>query len=151
MGTILFVCTGNYYRSRFAELLFNHLAAEAGLGWRADSRGTGLTVRNVGPISPHAVRGLEAVGIGCGDGARHPLPLTAPELLGADLVVAMSAAEHRAPLERLGRPACAVEYWEVGDVGVLEPAPALAEIGRRVRLLVGQLRAGASAEPPGPG
>ncbi len=36
---LLFLCTGNYYRSRFAELLFNHLAAQVGLDWRADSRG----------------------------------------------------------------------------------------------------------------
>ena len=26
MPTVLFLCTGNYYRSRFAEILFNHLA-----------------------------------------------------------------------------------------------------------------------------
>jgi protein-tyrosine phosphatase len=28
---MLFLCTGNYYRSRFAELLFNHLAKQRGL------------------------------------------------------------------------------------------------------------------------
>ena len=36
---VLFVCTGNYYRSRFAEAVFNHLAAARGLPWRAVSRG----------------------------------------------------------------------------------------------------------------
>ena len=36
---LLFLCTGNYYRSRFAELLFNALAREAGLSWIASSRG----------------------------------------------------------------------------------------------------------------
>ena len=37
--TVLFLCTGNYYRSRFAEMLFNHLAVESQLNWKADSRG----------------------------------------------------------------------------------------------------------------
>ena len=36
---VLFLCTGNYYRSRFAEILFNQLAPTRGLNWRADSRG----------------------------------------------------------------------------------------------------------------
>jgi protein-tyrosine-phosphatase len=34
---VLFLCTGNYYRSRYAEELFNHLARAEGLGWRAFS------------------------------------------------------------------------------------------------------------------
>jgi hypothetical protein len=38
---MLFLCTGNYYRSRFAELLFNHLAKQRGLDWQATSRGLG--------------------------------------------------------------------------------------------------------------
>ena len=29
--TILFLCTGNYYRSRFAEILFNSVAGRMGL------------------------------------------------------------------------------------------------------------------------
>ena len=31
--TILFLCTGNYYRSRFAEVLFNSVAGKMGLPW----------------------------------------------------------------------------------------------------------------------
>src|SRR6185369_2827587 len=36
---VLFLCSGNYYRSRFAELFFNHLPAAEGLSYRADSAG----------------------------------------------------------------------------------------------------------------
>ena len=35
---VLFLCTGNYYRSRYAEEIFNHQAGRDGLGWRAFSR-----------------------------------------------------------------------------------------------------------------
>ena len=36
---VLFLCTCNYYRSRFAEIVFNHKARKAGLDWQATSRG----------------------------------------------------------------------------------------------------------------
>jgi protein-tyrosine phosphatase len=51
---VLFLCTGNYYRSRFAEELFNHEAERASLPWIAQSRGLALErgTNNVGPIAP---------------------------------------------------------------------------------------------------
>ena len=39
MKQVLFLCSANYYRSRFAEHLFNWLAPQLGLDWRADSMG----------------------------------------------------------------------------------------------------------------
>jgi len=41
---VLFLCTGNYYRSRYAEELFNHLARAEGLSWRAISRGAAFAL-----------------------------------------------------------------------------------------------------------
>ena len=51
--TILFLCTGNYYRSRLAEVLFNSVAGKMGLPWQASSRGLALErgVNNVGPMA----------------------------------------------------------------------------------------------------
>ena len=34
---VLFLCTGNYYRSRLAEELFNQRAHQLGLHWHASS------------------------------------------------------------------------------------------------------------------
>jgi translation initiation factor 1 len=36
--TVLFLCTGNYYRSRFAEVLFNSVARKMGLPWEVVAR-----------------------------------------------------------------------------------------------------------------
>jgi protein-tyrosine phosphatase len=38
MKSVLFLCTGNYYPSRFAEELFNDGAAHSGPDWQAQSR-----------------------------------------------------------------------------------------------------------------
>jgi protein-tyrosine-phosphatase len=56
--TVLFLCTGNYYRSRFAEILFNSVAAPMGLPWRASSRGLAIErgVNNIGPMSISAIK-----------------------------------------------------------------------------------------------
>jgi protein-tyrosine phosphatase len=40
--TVLFLCTGNYYRSRNAEVLFNSVAGKMSLPWKASSRGLAL-------------------------------------------------------------------------------------------------------------
>ena len=73
---ILFLCTGNYYRSRYAEELFNYHAKNAGLDWRAFSRG--LAERgspdNVGPMSPFALDALRAAQSCASDGVgTHPV------------------------------------------------------------------------------
>ena len=54
---VLFLCTGNYYRSRFAEELFNFFAKGEGIAWRAFSRGLAErgSPENVGPISQFAL------------------------------------------------------------------------------------------------
>jgi protein-tyrosine-phosphatase len=92
---VLFVCTGNYYRSRFAELLFNSSARRERLGWQTISRGLELNVQNVGPISPHVCSGLRARGVELEyAGLRSPLPLALGDLLSADRVVALKRDEH---------------------------------------------------------
>ena len=86
--TVLFLCTGNYYRSRFAEVLFNSVAGKMGLPWRASSRGLALErgVNNVGPMAASAVKALEAMGVRAGDAfARLPAQVTADDLEGAAL------------------------------------------------------------------
>ena len=143
MKQLLFVCTGNYYRSRFAEILFNAGAARRGLAWRATSRGTdvdGAGKWNVGPISVHAREALEARGVPLDPALRMPMSLTADDLAGADLVVAVCEAEHR-PLLARTIPAWAkrVTYWRVEDLHLTPADEALAALEGEVRRLIDQL------------
>src|SRR6201996_1977105 len=93
---ILFLCTGNYYRSRFAEELFNHLAKDAGLDWTATRSGLALEVGcNIGPISRHAAQALSSRGVTAAGAERMPRQVCEQELTDADLVVALKEVEHR--------------------------------------------------------
>ena len=117
--TVLFLCTGNYYRSRFAEVLFNSVADKMGLPWRASSRGLALErgVNNVGPMEITAITALEARGIrGVADLARFPIQVTKDDLETASWIVAMKEAEHLSLLqERFPAWTENVEFWNVDD------------------------------------
>src|SRR5580700_8271058 len=95
--TVLFLCTGNYYRSRFAEILFNSVAGKMGLPWQASSRGLALErgVNNVGPMAVEAITALEALGVRAADAVtRLPAQVTTDDLERADRVVALKQDEH---------------------------------------------------------
>src|SRR5438045_2493655 len=138
---VLFLCTGNYYRSRFAEVLFNSVAGKMGLPWRASSRGLALErgVNNVGPMAVEAITALETLGVRATDAlTRLPAQATAEDLEAADRVVALKQDEHLPLLqERFPTWAEKAEFWHVDD------APeALALIEQEVMGLVARILGG---------
>ncbi|HMC88628.1 MAG TPA: low molecular weight phosphatase family protein [Gemmataceae bacterium] len=141
-STVLFLCTGNYYRSRFAEHYFNALAATAGLAWRAVSRGLRLNPNNPGPISRQAVRWLGEGGIVIAEPGRFPMAVAESDLHAADLVVALKETEHRPLLEALF-PRCAdrVHYWCIHDLDCATPEEALPALASRIEELIRELAA----------
>src|SRR5437588_8928181 len=114
---ILFLCTGNYYRSRLAEIFFNWQAQLRGLLWRAESRGLALDGCNYGPISRHTLSRLKEQGIAADDDPRFPLQVKELDLAAADHIIAVKEAEHRPMLEaRFPAWRNRVEYWHVHDL-----------------------------------
>lgn len=115
--TVVFICTANYYRSRFSEHFFNALAEERGLRWRATSRGLKTwMVSNEGPVSDLTAYRLTARGIPF-DCERFPMQLTEADLENADLVIAVKEAEHRAMMEeQFPEWTDRIEYWAVDDL-----------------------------------
>ncbi len=126
MNRILFLCSGNYYRSRFAEELFNFKARAASSNWSADSRGLRLNTNNVGPISEVALRRMEMLGVQPLNGHRYPKSVNDTDFENSALVIAMSREEHY-PLMRKLFPAYAehIDYWDVGDTDEMPPDAAL--------------------------
>ena len=142
MKRVLFLCTGNYYRSRFAEELFNHRARDARLSWNADSRALAIErgSGNIGPISAHALSGLTKLGVEAAGGGRTPRQCRVEDLSHAELIVALEQAEHRPLLlERFPDWEARVRYWHVHDVEFEQPTKALAGLVTRVDELVAEL------------
>ncbi|MBW4643054.1 MAG: low molecular weight phosphatase family protein [Goleter apudmare HA4340-LM2] len=142
MNKILFLCTGNYYRSRFAENLFNWLASKQGLDWQADSRGLGLEhgTNNVGAISSYAAEALALRLVTIPDDERFPKRVTEEDFQAAVRIIALDESEHR-PLmnERFPQWVDKIEYWLVHDIDQTSPAAALEKIENNLLQLIQQL------------
>lgn len=136
---VLFICTGNYYRSRFAEAVFNHLAGRQGSAWRAFSRGLAIDLAPPG-LSPHTLAALHARQIPLRCTSRERCALTAADLERARVAVALKEAEHR-PYLRKQFPHWEdrVEYWHFHDVDFSAAADVLPEIEVRVLALFERL------------
>lgn len=149
--TVLFLCTGNYYRSRFAEALFNHLANQRGIHWRAESRGlaTELGIYNVGPLSSHAADALRTRGIDPGPSPRPPLQCSQQDLENAALIIALKEAEHR-PLLMARHPGwedrCC--YWTIHDLDAATPEQAMSELESLIHRLIDALTESDSPDQP---
>ena len=115
MKKILFVCTGNTCRSPMAEVIFNSLAEQSNLDWRAESAG----VAAVGdrPASPNAVQAVAEIGLDLSAHRTRFLPSV--DLNEYSLFVGLGE-EHADILRSLGIPA--------NMVRVLHRAPNTADI-----------------------
>jgi protein-tyrosine phosphatase len=140
--TVLFLCTGNYYRSRFAEELFNSLAAQLGLSARSTSRGFRPSPQiNPGTISEVALAGLRARGVVLAKAPRFPAAVAQGDFLRHLHCIAMSEWEHRPMMDRLFPGfAVRIRYWHAEDLAWETPEKALANIEREVRDLLDRLR-----------
>jgi low molecular weight protein-tyrosine phosphatase len=139
---VLFVCTGNYYRSRFAEMLFNALASRAGLDCKAISRGIAAEgSNNIGPISPLVLKKLKNLGIPVEAEIRMPIQLEETDFEDADLIIALDAAEHGPWMtRRFAGCTDQIVYWNVSDLHLMKAEEALTQIENNVTTLIKQLQ-----------
>jgi protein-tyrosine phosphatase len=139
---VLFLCTGNYYRSRFAEILLNDLAAQTSRSISAISRGvaTELGIDNVGPLSSHVLQHLKHLNIHTDSASRLPMQVQEQDFQNADLIIALDEQEHR-PMLRQRYPEWTnrIEYWNVPDLWAVTPDIALADIEEKVHELFARL------------
>jgi len=143
---VLFLCTGNYFRSRFSEELFNHWARRMGLNWHAESRGlmddmSSLKAQNVGRISRHTLKALEVRGISPRSAGRWPQSVSRAELEFAHRTIALKEAEHRPMMARRFPDLVErIEYWAVDDIDILPPQHCIAQAEQQLLKLLQQLR-----------
>lgn len=137
---ILFVCTGNYYRSRFSEIIFNTIAKEKGLPARAISRGFRLNPeKNKGVLSPHTTRYLTQLGLLPADPG-VPTVLTLNDLEAADRIILLDEKEHRPMIQqRFPDWENKVEYWSFEDDYLVNPDTVLPSLRSKVESMFSAL------------
>jgi protein-tyrosine phosphatase len=138
---ILFICTGNYYRSRFAEMLFNTLASGMDLEWKAESRGFEPSIDNAGPVYPLVLNRLQSLGIIVKPKIRAPIRLEKTDLAQAGRIIALDETEHK-PLmtQRFGQWADQTMYWDVPDLNIMKAEDAFSRMEQKITALVQQLQ-----------
>lgn len=136
---VLFVCTGNIYRSRFAEAFFNYFATILNLRWSACSRGLAVDQVNE-DISRITLDALAEREIPLNHTAAQRQALALDDLQRADRIVLLDETEHR-PLLTAQFPEWVdrVEYWDVGDLQHAPPHQSLARIEELATRLIREL------------
>jgi protein-tyrosine phosphatase len=141
MHQILFVCTGNYYRSRFAEILFNRLVESRHLKARAFSRGLEVfKEHNTGPLSVHTIAYLLDKGIDMRQTSVFPTQLKEEDLGKASRIILMDEKEHFPMMQRyFPEWSAQVEYWHFEDIQFINPQYMLPSLEERVQQLAEKL------------
>jgi protein-tyrosine phosphatase len=140
---ILFICTGNYYRSRFAEAVFNYYMSKKKSHWKAYSRGLNIsaltpTQRKV-PVSAYTVTELNKLNIPLSFVDGQPTQLVQADLDSSHYVIALSRSEHKPLLEKGFTRLSKIQYWEVEDMHLASSDQALPAILTQVQKLIQQL------------
>lgn len=140
---VLFICTGNYYRSRFAEALFNFLAQKHKINWIASSRGLATyLVGDDGFLSSVVVKALRERDIPAAFTSPSCRQITEADFREADKLIAIDKFEHRPLLDRYYHEwVDKVTYWDVSDVEELSPMDAIPRIERNVQALISDIEA----------
>ncbi len=133
---VLFICTGNFYRSRFAEAVFNHYAEQRQIPWTAFSRGLAVHLAE-GHLSTFAAEALNTRQIELRHTGAGRIRLTADDLHNSNHCIALDRSEHfQMMLNQFPLWADKIDYWDVSDIPFRSPIDALPEIELRVMQLL---------------
>lgn len=139
LHNVLFVCSANYYRSRYAELFFN-FKKSLNVRWTAQSRGFRTNPKNIGSIAKEVITRLEVLKFKSATPFRLPLTLCEEDLKTAARIVVLDETEHRPYMARLFPTwTTRVNYWQVPDVELLPAEKALPLIEANVEVLLQSL------------
>ncbi|MDB2481529.1 hypothetical protein N9W84_00015 [bacterium] len=149
---VCFVCTGNYYRSRFAEAVFNHLAEECDVGHVAESRGFQISAadevaKKYGELSPYTRDRMDELDIEERHTSSERQMIKKEDLKLFDLFIILDRSEHFSMVkefvgedEEMIDSAKNFKYWGVKDVFDWKPSETLSAIFANVNKLFNEIR-----------
>jgi protein-tyrosine phosphatase len=143
MMKVLFLCTGNFYRSRLAEELLRGYSEIGGVDLVSDSAGLGPIPNpiNIGPIRAEVIDYLAGYGMRPTGADRVPRKCGIEDIESSDVVIGMNEIEHRQMIEEQfpGIAPKRIRYWHVPD---MEEDPNLTGpdlMDRNVKDLLGEI------------
>jgi protein-tyrosine phosphatase len=151
---VCFVCTGNYYRSRFAEATFNFMAKECGEKYVAESRGLNISAADkvaadYGELSPYTKNKMEELDIPISFTSSKRQPISKQDLKDFDIIVVMDRSEHFSMVksfvgedEDMILSAKNFKYWAIKDVFDWKPEETLGAILANVNKFFNEIRWG---------
>jgi protein-tyrosine phosphatase len=136
---VLFICTGNFYRSRFAEAVFNYHAERRRIPWTAFSRGLAIHLAE-GYLSTFTSEALSIRQIELRHTGSGRVRLSEDDFLKSNYRIAMDRSEHLLMM-RNQFPVWAdqIDYWDVSDLPYRSSVDALPEIELKVMQLLEKL------------
>lgn len=151
---VCFVCTGNYYRSRFAEAVFNFLSKECGEDHIAESRGLDISAadkvaKEYGELSPYTKNKMDDLEIPHNLTSKERKAILKEDLETFDVIVIMDRSEHfKMVKEFVGEDKDMIEaakkfkYWAIKDVFDWEPEETLGAVLANVNKFFNEVRWG---------
>lgn len=125
MYNILFVCTGNFYRSRFCEHYMTYLGELLKLPLSCSSKGFEIELADHvstihGEISPFTIERLKTFGIQI-DNVKERESLLQSDIDRADILVIIDKGEHSPYLKNFNISKTDTIFWTVKDIADWSP------------------------------
>ena len=141
MNNILFVCTGNIFRSRFAEEVFNHLCKINGVDATAFSAGLQVGRYKQRKIYWPAINELEKLKIEPLRSNEDSVHIDDIDVSIYDQIICMDEEEHK-PMVRSNEllSGFTFQYWNIVDMPKVSSDISLPKCYKKVESLIDQLK-----------
>ena len=141
MNNILFVCTGNIFRSRFAEEVFNHLCKINGVDATAFSAGLQVGRYKQRKIYRPAMSELERLKIEPLRSNEDSVHINDIDVSIYDQIICMDEEEHK-PMVRSNEllSGFTFQYWNIVDMPKVSSDISLPKCYKKVESLIDQLK-----------
>lgn len=137
---VLFLGVTNHCASRFAEIMFNHIASEQLLSCYSVSRGVRVKHQNEA-IDPRTINALMARGIPLSTNLRSPTTLRQSDLNDSEYIILVSGRELAHRINRTVKiEEKTIIKWNFDNIGSLSPYELYPRLEAEVYLLVRRLQ-----------